>query len=241
MERLRYVFQPYLTRTRSGNESGTRDDLQVSYLCFIGMMATACSLVNVLESQIRNDVRCIGESELVGCRLEGRVDVFVPSRFKARSHYWRKAPSKNLISGQNDSCNPVSQGTQDKQLVEGIIDTGVFEKLKTSIIGTTKVVMEPEKLIELLENKGLREFEVRKLAGNQFLIDFDREELFDQCLNWEWVWLPEIFSDIIRWFKGYSPGNRLTWVAIYGVPLFAWNNYTFNNILNRWGVIFFGR
>ncbi|KAK8597748.1 hypothetical protein V6N13_095151 [Hibiscus sabdariffa] len=136
-------------------------------------------------SQIRNDVR-----------------------FKARSHYWRKAPSKNLISGQNDSCNPVSQGTQDKQLVEGIIDTGVFEKLKTSIIGTTKVVMEPEKLIELLENKGLREFEVRKLAGNQFLIDFDREELFDQCLNWEWVWLPEIFSDIIRWFKEASNLNK---------------------------------
>ncbi|KAK8626894.1 hypothetical protein V6N13_134524 [Hibiscus sabdariffa] len=99
--------------------------------------------------------------------------------------------------------------------------------------------MEPEKLIELLENKGLREFEFRKITGNQFLIDFDREELFDQCLNWEWVWLPEIFSDIIRWFKGYSPVNRVTWVAIYGVPMFAWNNYTFNNILNRWGVILF--
>ncbi|KAL4379166.1 hypothetical protein GQ457_02G027130 [Hibiscus cannabinus] len=106
------------------------------------------------------------------------------ARFNARSHYWRKAPSKNLISEQNDSCNPVRQETQDKQLVEGIIDTGVIEKLKTSIIGTTKVVMEPEKLIELLENKGLREFEVRTIAGNQFLIDFDREELFDQCLNW---------------------------------------------------------
>ncbi|KAL4308746.1 hypothetical protein GQ457_01G033020 [Hibiscus cannabinus] len=155
------------------------------------------------------------------------------ARFNARSHYWRKAPSKNLISGQNDSCNPASQETQDKQLVEGIIDTGVIEKLKTSIIGTTKVFMEPEKLIELLENKGLHEFEVRKIAGNQFLIDFDSEELFDQCLNWEWVWLPEIFFDIIHWFKGYSPGNRVTWVAIYGVPLFAWNNYTFNNILNR--------
>ncbi|KAK8987978.1 hypothetical protein V6N11_065582 [Hibiscus sabdariffa] len=106
---------------------------------------------------------------------------------------------------ENDSCNPTSQETQDKQLVEGIIDTGVIEKLKTSIIGTTKVVMELEKLIELLENKGLREFEVRKIAGNQFLIDFD----------------------------SYSPGNRVTWVAIYGVLLFAWNNYTFNNILNR--------
>ncbi|KAK8603640.1 hypothetical protein V6N13_096114 [Hibiscus sabdariffa] len=45
-------------------------------------------------------------------------------------------------------------------------------------------------------------------AGNQFLIDFDCEELFDQCINWEWVWLPEIFSDIIRWFKEASNLNK---------------------------------
>ncbi|KAK8971941.1 hypothetical protein V6N11_035626 [Hibiscus sabdariffa] len=54
-----------------------------------------------------------------------------------------------------------------------------------------------------------------------------------------WEWLPEIFSDFCQWHKDYTPENRVTWVAILGVPLHAWNNYTFNNILNRWGEILY--
>ncbi|KAL4369308.1 hypothetical protein GQ457_05G035930 [Hibiscus cannabinus] len=59
------------------------------------------------------------------------------------------------------------------------------------------------------------------------------------CLEWGWDWLSEFFSDLRRWHKEFTPENRVTWVEVLGVPLHAWNNFTFNNILNRWGELLF--
>ncbi|KAK8558686.1 hypothetical protein V6N12_041986 [Hibiscus sabdariffa] len=121
----------------------------------------------------------------------------------------------------------------------GIVDKVISRKLKDCVIGMTKKTLSPTKLFELLEEKGWIDFEVQQVAGNQFLLVFDREEMASTCLDWDWEWLPEIFSDFCQWHKDYTPENRVTWVAILGVPLHAWNNYTFNNILNRWGEILY--
>ncbi|KAL4360988.1 hypothetical protein GQ457_04G018550 [Hibiscus cannabinus] len=142
--------------------------------------------------------------------------------------------SKNVAPSEKPHHSP-----HEESVVEGIIDKGVLEKLKSCMVGTTINIFNAEKLIETLEIKGLREFDVRQIAGNQFLIDFDREEMLSHCLKWEFQWLSDIFSNIVRWNEEFSPGSRKTWVAIQGVPVFAWNNFTFNNVLNRWGIIMF--
>ncbi|KAL4284870.1 hypothetical protein GQ457_16G029260 [Hibiscus cannabinus] len=72
----------------------------------------------------------------------------------------------------------------------------VLEKLKSCMVGTTINLFNAEKLIETLESKGLREFDVRQIAGNQFLIDFDREVMLSHCLKWEFQWLSDIFSRV---------------------------------------------
>ncbi|KAK8694731.1 hypothetical protein V6N13_072276 [Hibiscus sabdariffa] len=142
--------------------------------------------------------------------------------------------SKNVAPSEKPHHSP-----HEEYVVEGIIDKGVLEKLKSCMVGTTINIFNAEKLIETLESKGLREFDVRQIAGNQFLIDFDREEMLSHCLKWGFQWLSDIFSNIVRWNEEFSPGSRQTWVAIQGVPVFAWNNFTFNNLLNRWGIIMF--
>ncbi|KAK8519172.1 hypothetical protein V6N12_012398 [Hibiscus sabdariffa] len=142
--------------------------------------------------------------------------------------------SKNVAPSEKPHHSP-----HEESVVEGIIDKGVLEKLKSCMVGTTINIFNAEKLIETLESKGLREFDVRQIAGNQFLIDFDREEMLSHCLKWEFQWLSDIFSNIVRWNEEFSPCSRQTWVAIQGVPVFAWNNFTFNNLLNRWGIIMF--
>ncbi|KAK8548379.1 hypothetical protein V6N12_061293 [Hibiscus sabdariffa] len=109
--------------------------------------------------------------------------------------------SKNVAPSEKSHHSP-----HEEFVVEGLIDKGVLEKLK---------------------------------SWNQFLIDFDREEMLSHCLKWEFQWLSDIFSNIVRWNEELSPGSRQTWVAIQGVPVFAWNNFTFNNLLNRWGIIMF--
>ncbi|KAK8626220.1 hypothetical protein V6N13_133871 [Hibiscus sabdariffa] len=108
-------------------------------------------------------------------------------------------------------------------------------RLRSCIIVTTKQICNVDKLFNLLNEKGLDEFEVRQVGGNQFVLVFDREELVSQCLRWEWMWLADVFSDIKRWHKNFSPDNRVAWVAIQGVPLYAWNTFTFSNIVNKLG------
>ncbi|KAK8548528.1 hypothetical protein V6N12_061440 [Hibiscus sabdariffa] len=142
--------------------------------------------------------------------------------------------SKNVAPSEKPHHSPL-----EEFVVEGIINKGVLEKLKSCMVGTTINIFNAEKLIETLESKGLREFDVRQIARNQFLIDFDREEKLSHCLKWEFQWLSDIISNIVRWNEEFSPGSRQTWVAIQGVPVFAWNNFTFNNLLNRWGIIMF--
>ncbi|KAK9004005.1 hypothetical protein V6N11_001823 [Hibiscus sabdariffa] len=164
------------------------------------------------------------------------------SRFNPRSKFWKKTSLKS--QQENDSefvtkelNTSVVHGVQT--IVAGISDKAVLERLCSSVIVSTFKPYKVETLFEFLEGKGLIEFDVHQISGNQYLLDFDREEMVSQCLKWEWGWLSEIFSDINRWHKDFSPGNRVTWVAIQGVPLFAWNNFTFNNLLNRWSEILF--
>ncbi|KAK8973684.1 hypothetical protein V6N11_084382 [Hibiscus sabdariffa] len=99
----------------------------------------------------------------------------------------------------------VSNEFPSPDCVEGIIDKVVLERLSSCIIATTKKTCSAENLSNLLSEKGLDEFEVRQVGGNQFVLDFDREELSD----------------------------------LSGAPLFAWNSFTFNNILNRLGEILY--
>ncbi|KAK8705950.1 hypothetical protein V6N13_049534 [Hibiscus sabdariffa] len=101
----------------------------------------------------------------------------------------------------DDQCHP----TQEDVIVEGTVDGGLIEKLKSSVIGTAINIFSAEKLLQVLESRGLCEFDVRQIAGNQFLIDFEREELCSQVLNWEWEWLSEIFSAIVSWGEGFRP------------------------------------
>ncbi|KAK8982928.1 hypothetical protein V6N11_054913 [Hibiscus sabdariffa] len=123
--------------------------------------------------------------------------------------------------------------------VEGIVHRVIREKLKACVIGTTKKIYKPAQLLGILEEKGWDEFDVQYVAGNQFILMFDREEMAASCLEWGWEWLSEFFSDLRRWHKEFTPENRVSWVEVLGVPLHAWNNFTFNNILNRWGELLF--
>ncbi|KAK8549011.1 hypothetical protein V6N12_061911 [Hibiscus sabdariffa] len=180
-------------------------------------------------------------------RLDGfvlmgyRISVSL-ARFNPRSKFWKKASFKSQQENGSEFVTKelntrVVHGVQT--IVDGISDKAILERLCSSVIVSTFKPYKVETLFEFLEGKGLIDFDVHQISGNQYLLDFDREEMVSQCLKWEWGWLSEIFSDIHRWHKDFSPGNRVTWVAIQGVPLFAWNNFTFNNLLNRWGEILF--
>ncbi|KAL4388714.1 hypothetical protein GQ457_09G011480 [Hibiscus cannabinus] len=177
-------------------------------------------------------------------RLNGFVlfgyRIFVSlARFNVRNKFWRKVSSKVNLEDKDGDFIQVSNESPSPDCVEGIIDKVVLERLSSCIIATTKKTCSAENLSNLLREKGLDEFEVRQVGGNQFVLDFDREELVFQCLNWEWLWLTDIFIDLGRWYKEFALENRVTWVAVHGVPLFAWNSFTFNNIINRLGEILY--
>ncbi|KAK8563421.1 hypothetical protein V6N12_035569 [Hibiscus sabdariffa] len=65
----------------------------------------------------------------------------------------------------------------EKNLVEVIVDKSIVDRLKSCINCTTIDILNTEKLIVTLEENGLVDFDVKKLVDNQFLVDFDREEM----------------------------------------------------------------
>ncbi|KAK8589525.1 hypothetical protein V6N13_088351 [Hibiscus sabdariffa] len=95
------------------------------------------------------------------------VDAFIPSKRSA------SVP----VSIQKWSAKSHKEGTWLKV---------VLDRLCSSIIGTTVKTISVDNLSGLMISKGLDDFEVRQIAGNQFLLDFDCEELVTQCLQWEW-------------------------------------------------------
>ncbi|KAK8533418.1 hypothetical protein V6N13_026123 [Hibiscus sabdariffa] len=167
-----------------------------------------------------------------------RISVSI-AKYKTRSQFWKKVQIDKNVEVPGLVLNKASSSDCLQIQVEGIVDRVIREKLKACVIGTTKKIYKPAQLLGILEEKGWDEFDVQYVAGNQFILMFDREEIAASCLEWGWEWLSEFFSDLRRWHKEFTPENRVTWVEVLGVPLHAWNNFTFNNILNRWGELLF--
>ncbi|KAK8677014.1 hypothetical protein V6N13_142571 [Hibiscus sabdariffa] len=164
------------------------------------------------------------------------VDAFIPAKRSQDGNRFGFVRFANM----NDAQRVISSSLGCPQIqVEGIVDRVIVEKLRACVIGTTKKIYESAQLLGIHEEKGWDEFDVQYVAGNQFILMFDREEMAASCLECGWEWLSEFFSDLRRWHKEFTPKNRVTWVEVLGVPLHAWNNYTFNNILNRWGELLF--
>ncbi|GMI92965.1 hypothetical protein HRI_002965800 [Hibiscus trionum] len=202
---------------------------------------------------------------LNGFKLYGyRLTVSV-ARFNGRTSYWRRTRTNKEKLGekerdQRDSTNHrtvnqqggVDAGLQKSEsskgkeenntrettnciCVQGHVDEEAIQKLSKSVIGTTTTVCSIETVKGRLDKWGLGDLQVKRIGGQNFLIEFHDVELFQLMETQKWSLLEEVFSEVERWTESYRPSERVTWIDVYGIPLHCWNIETFKSIAGIWG------
>ncbi|XVF38651.1 hypothetical protein REPUB_Repub20aG0120800 [Reevesia pubescens] len=112
----------------------------------------------------------------------------------------------------------------------GEVDVEAMHNLESSLIGTAKKFYEAKGVLDSLKSCGVLEVSVKKISGNQFLIEFENDEVGNKLEMQEWAPLKEWFCMLQPWSVSTHSQSRRTWVNVFGVLLHVWNYSTFQNI-----------
>ncbi|GJY06599.1 RNA-directed DNA polymerase, eukaryota [Tanacetum coccineum] len=102
-----------------------------------------------------------------------------------------------------------------------------------ALLGCYKDFQSIENAHILCHNEGFMEVDIKYLGGLWILLDFISLEARDKFLNQKGIrsW----FSNLKPWHDDFVVEERLVWLEIEGVPIWAWENDTFKSICNKWG------
>ncbi|XVF11023.1 hypothetical protein REPUB_Repub07fG0233500 [Reevesia pubescens] len=129
----------------------------------------------------------------------------------------------------------VSSSGQEMKKCVAVCDKEALARLRNCYIGTILGNLDTESLLENFKTEDYVGVSVRKLSGNQVLLDF--EEMKDRYafVNWKSTWLSDWFSNLQPWSMDQNAFVRTTWLKCFGVPIHLSNHGTFRNIAMLWG------
>ena len=116
-----------------------------------------------------------------------------------------------------------------------MVDEESLQRLENCVVGSANGWFDAEWLEENFRVQRVFDLKVKKLSGNQFLIQFEKKNGVLKMEKEGWKWLKQWLSKVVRWSVDFNCKRRDTWVYCYGVPLHAWNYETFRNIASIWG------
>ncbi|XVF09640.1 hypothetical protein REPUB_Repub07fG0111500 [Reevesia pubescens] len=167
--------------------------------------------------------------------LEVRVEEELGKPYKAQHKSYLKAlvgPSSSTQKEQIVAEEALKQATTGLE-----VDVEAMHNLERCLIGTTKNFCEAKGVHDLLKSCGVLEVSVKKISGNQFLIEFENDEARNKLKLQDWAPLKDCFCILQPWSGSFHAQYRLTWINVFGVPLHVWNYSTFHNIANLWGEV----
>lgn len=112
--------------------------------------------------------------------------------------------------------------------LKGAPCTEITEMLQRSAVGVASSSMSSNEILNLILAEGVNGLKIKPMGGMLHLITFDTFEEKKSMMESQWL---------LQWFMTITNVNdhsttlwRETWIAIYGVPLFAWGYENFHNI-----------
>ncbi|KAK8544688.1 hypothetical protein V6N13_045768 [Hibiscus sabdariffa] len=117
----------------------------------------------------------------------------------------------------------------------GHVENEDLWKLRRCLVGVMDTVCSVFSIHNRLLKWGLGEINVQRLGAKRYLLTILDEELSLMLEDVNWLYLKEIFSDVIHWSEKMSYSERATWLEIRGLPLHCWNNVSLKKIAALWG------
>ncbi|KAG5549338.1 hypothetical protein RHGRI_014630 [Rhododendron griersonianum] len=103
--------------------------------------------------------------------------------------------------------------------------------LNRSVVGRLLSFCDVNSLQNLFISNEIWDAHIRSLGGLNVLITFESKELMEDFLKDKNNCLPKWFSSVEVWQYQRIKPSRCVWISCFGVPINAWNNNTFINIV----------
>jgi hypothetical protein len=108
--------------------------------------------------------------------------------------------------------------------------------LKQSMVGLFKETMDFQTFHDRLIMEGQHEVKATYMGGSMVLLQCSSEGELSEVLKFNKQWWDNCFRKIIPWRPNLLSECRETWIQIFGIPLHAWEEYTFKMVAGRFGV-----
>ncbi|KAK8685548.1 hypothetical protein V6N13_041548 [Hibiscus sabdariffa] len=117
--------------------------------------------------------------------------------------------------------------------VVGTVDFDKNAVLERSTVGVCRRPITLELLAVGLESDQIRGFHLMRLSGSRVLLIFQDIQVRSRVV--ELSALDNWFESVLVWSPRACKSNQRVWLTMYGIPVHAWVDRTFENIPSIWG------
>lgn len=119
-------------------------------------------------------------------------------------------------------------------LDESCLNSKVFD---FAWAGSVKEFQSLPNLSSICIREGFSDVVLKYLGGLWVLFQFKNQEAANSFYNHLGIrsWL----SELVPWKDGVMITDRIVWLDVEGIPLFAWSDKTFEKIASRWGELMY--
>ncbi|GJX63799.1 RNA-directed DNA polymerase, eukaryota, partial [Tanacetum coccineum] len=138
----------------------------------------------------------------------------------------------NVVNGISPCVQPGSLISPAPAMV--LDDSCIIERdFSKHVMGRVKVISSIPNLPTILSDEGFADVNVLYLGGLWVMLEFNKEESKSKLMQHTGVksWFHTI-QDVTH---DFVCDERIVWVDIEGIPLYAWSRETFSRIGNKWG------
>ncbi|PWA42252.1 wall-associated receptor kinase [Artemisia annua] len=138
----------------------------------------------------------------------------------------------NILKGNNNYPPKPKQTTLNIQL--NFPTTSDHDSF-TSVVAELKSINGATNTHNLILDEGFGDFSIKYLGGLFLLLQLPSHELATKILSNNT--LNSHFKSLIPWNNDFRISERLTWIAISGLPPQIWFSETFSSIAKHWGQV----
>ncbi|KAK9033174.1 hypothetical protein V6N11_018211 [Hibiscus sabdariffa] len=167
-------------------------------------------------------------------KSKGRFQGESKGRVWTLHSFWRR---RRPISSQNlvikPQILPVAGTDVVRKSAVGTVDFDKKAVLERSAVGVCRRPISLELLAAGLESDQIRGFHLMRLSGSRVLLIFQDIQVRTRVI--ELPALDNWFESVMVWSPRACKLNRRVWLTMYGIPVDAWVDRTFENIASLWG------
>ncbi|KAG8502342.1 hypothetical protein CXB51_000314 [Gossypium anomalum] len=191
--------------------------------------AVAVAANPVLHSKFKHvelDLFFVREKVAIGSLMVGEVPACDQRKKQKVLNELRS--QENSIHTEEESRKKVI--ADDEKIIPGVIDVEKLHVFHRSMTGCCRRFYKIDELEKDIYEKGIKGAKIMRLFGSMIQVVFESVEMLEFVKPNQWDILDSCFMHKQWWSDKIKVESRRVWLACRGVPILAWNVFTFQNI-----------